>query len=88
MAEGLGSSGDRVQVRNQARQESVYREKGLNDVCLDGAERLVFDDNEDLLLFFQVDKVTKPGFLGKSERKDKKNEKKKSAASLEYLLLY
>lgn len=53
----------------------MYREKGLNDVCLDGAERLVFDDNEDLLLFFQVDEVTKPGFFGKSVRKDKKKKK-------------
>lgn len=50
----------------------MYREKGLNDVCLDGAERLVFDDNEDLLLFFQVDEVTKPGFFGKSVGKDEK----------------
>ncbi len=55
--------------------ESVYREKGLNDVCLDGAERLVFDDNEDLLLFFQVDEVTKPGFFGKSVGKDEKKKK-------------
>lgn len=50
----------------------MYREKGLNNVCLDGAERFVSDDNEDLLLFFQVDEVTKPGFFGKSVRKDKK----------------
>lgn len=49
----------------------VYREKGLNDVCLDRAERFVFDDDEDLLLFFQVDEVTKPGFFGKSARKEK-----------------
>lgn len=49
---------------------SAYREKGLDDVCLDGAERLVFDDNEDLLLFFQVDEVTKPGFFGKSVKKN------------------
>lgn len=45
---------------------STYREKGLNNVGLDGAERLVFDDNEYLLLFLKVDEVTKPGFLGKS----------------------
>lgn len=51
---------------------SAYREEGLNDVRLDGAERLVFDDDEDLLLFFQVDEVTKPGFFGKSVGKDKK----------------
>ena len=51
-----------------------YREKGLNDVCLDGAERLVSDDDEDLLLFFQVDEVTKPGFFGKSAEKKKEKE--------------
>ena len=48
----------------------VYREEGLNDVRFDGAERLVFDNNEDLLLFFQVDEVTKPGFFGKSVKED------------------
>lgn len=56
-----------------SRKMESYREKGLNNVCLDGAERLVFDDNEDLLLFFQVDEVTKPGFLGKSVGIDKTN---------------
>ena len=44
----------------------------MNDVCLDGAEGLVFDYNKDLLLFFQVDEVTKPGFFGKSVEKDRK----------------
>lgn len=53
----------------------------MNDVCLDGAERLVFDDNEDLLLFLQVDEVTKPGFFGKSVGKDK-NKNSLSAVSL------
>lgn len=48
--------------------ERAYREEGLNDVRLDGAERLVSDDDEDLLLFFQVDEVTKPGFFGKSAK--------------------
>lgn len=43
----------------------------MNNVCLDGAERFVFDNNEDLLFFFQVDEVTKPGFFGKSARKEK-----------------
>lgn len=52
----------------------MYREKGLNDVCFDGAERFVSDDNEDLLFFFQVDEVTKPGFFGKSVRKEKEEE--------------
>lgn len=58
----------------------VYRKKGLNDVCLDRAERFVSDDDEDLLLLLQVDEVTEPGFLGKSVQKDKKKtiKKKKS----------
>lgn len=47
----------------------------MNDVSLDGAERLVFDDNEDLLLLLQVDEITKPGLLGKSGKKDKKKNK-------------
>lgn len=59
----------------------------MNDVCLDGAERLVFDDNEDLLFFFQVDEVTKPGFLGKSVGKDKKKKKKLPDASF-YTAVY
>lgn len=59
---------------------SAYREKGLDDVCLDGAERLVFDDNEDLLLFFQVDEVTKPGFFGKSVKKQQQQFVYRSAA--------
>lgn len=46
-------------------QQSAYREEGLDDVRLDGAEGLVFDDDEDLLLFFQVYEVTEPRFLGK-----------------------
>lgn len=44
----------------EGREQSAYREEGLNDVCLDGAEGLVFDDDEDLLLFLQVDEVAKP----------------------------
>lgn len=51
-----------------------YREKGLNDVGLDGAERFISDDDEDLLLFFQVDEVTKPGFFGKSAEKKREKE--------------
>lgn len=52
--------------RREGREQSAYREEGLNDVCLDGAEGLVFDDDEDLFLFFQVYEVTEPRFLGKS----------------------
>ena len=44
----------------------AYRKEGLDDVCLDGAEGLVFDDDEDLLFFFQVYEVAEPRFLGKS----------------------
>ncbi len=35
----------------------------MNDICLYGAERFVSDHDEDLLLFLQVDEVTKPGLL-------------------------
>lgn len=55
-----------------------YREEGLNDVGLDGAERLISDDDEDLLLFFQVDEVTKPGFFGKSAEEKKGRKKNKT----------
>lgn len=75
LQKGSGSSGGRANVRNAAGKWSLYREKGLNDVRLDGAERLVFDDNEDLLLFFQVDEVTEPGFLGKSKGINRKKKK-------------
>lgn len=60
----------------------VYRKKGLNDVCLDRAERFVSDDDEDLLLLLQVDEVTEPGFLGKSVQKDKKKTIKKKNRSM------
>lgn len=69
---GKGSGVQRKGQRKKlAKTWCIYREKGLNDVCLDWAERFVFDDNEDLFLFFQVDEVTKPGFFGKSVRKEK-----------------
>lgn len=68
---GKGSGVQQKERRKKlAKAWCVYREKGLNDVCLDRAERFVFDDDEDLLLFFQVDEVTKPGFFGKSVRKE------------------
>ena len=43
-----------------------YREEGVDDVGLDGAQRLVSDHDEDLLLFLQADEVTEPRLLGKS----------------------
>lgn len=53
------SAGARPSWR-EGREQGAYREEGLNDVGLDGAEGLVFDDDEDLLLFFQVYEVTEP----------------------------
>lgn len=41
----------------------THGEKSLDDVSLDGAERLVSDQDKDLLLFLQRDEVTKPGPL-------------------------
>lgn len=40
--------------------ECTHREKGVDDVGLDGAERLVLNQNKDLLLFLQADEVTEP----------------------------
>lgn len=42
----------------------AHRQEGVDDVCFDGAQRLVLDDHEDLLLLLQVDEVPKPGLLG------------------------
>lgn len=47
-------------------EEEAYGEEGMNDVGLNGAERLVSDHNEDLLLLLQVDEVTEPRLLGQS----------------------
>ena len=38
----------------------------MDDVGLDGAERLVSDHHEDLLLFLQADEVTEPRLLRQS----------------------
>lgn len=38
----------------------------MDDVGLDGAERLVLNHNEDLLLFLQADEVTEPRLLSQS----------------------
>lgn len=53
---------------------ATYREEGLNDVGLDGAERFVPDDDEDLLLFLQVNEVAEPGFLGEPAARDGEEE--------------
>lgn len=41
-----------------------HRQEGMHDVRLDGAQGLVLDDEEDLLLLLQVDEVPEPGLLG------------------------
>lgn len=41
----------------------------MDDVSLDRAERLVSNQNEDLLLFLQADEVTEPGPLSQSANK-------------------
>ena len=38
----------------------THREEGVDDVSLDGAEGLVSDHHEDLLLLLQVDEVAEP----------------------------
>lgn len=40
----------------------------MDNVSLDGAERFVFNDYKDLLLFLQADEVPKPRPLSQSER--------------------
>lgn len=42
----------------------AHRQEGVDDVGLDGAQRLVLDDHEDLLLLLQADEVPEPGLLG------------------------
>lgn len=42
----------------------AHRQEGVDDVRFDGAQGLVLDDHEDLLLLLQVDEVPKPGLLG------------------------
>ena len=54
----LGSPGS-VSPRREA-----HRQEGVDDVGFDGAQRLVLDDQEDLLLLLQVDEVPKPGLFG------------------------
>lgn len=47
-------------------EEEAYGEEGVDDVCLDGAQGFVSDDDEDLLLLLQVDEISKPRLLGQS----------------------
>lgn len=47
-------------VYREETKKETYREESVDDVCLYGAERFVFDHNEDLFLLLQVDEVTKP----------------------------
>ena len=39
----------------------------MDDVGFDGAQRLVLDDHENLLLLLQADEVPEPGLLGEPE---------------------
>lgn len=47
-------------------EEEAYGEEGVDDVCLDGAQGFVSDDDKDLLLLLEVDEITKPRLLGQS----------------------
>lgn len=51
-------------VMNGGNEEKAYGEEGVDDVCLDGAQGFVSDDDEDLLLLLQVDEVSEPRLLG------------------------
>jgi len=52
----------------------TYREKGMDNICFDGAQRLVPNHHKDLLLLFKVNKISKPRFFGKSVKKKKGSE--------------
>lgn len=43
----------------------------MDDVSLDGAEWFVFDHDEDLLFFLQVDEVSKPRLLSQSAKRSR-----------------
>ncbi len=47
----------------------TYREKGVHNICFDGAQRLVPNHHKNLLLLFEVNKISKPRFFGKSVKK-------------------
>lgn len=55
-----------LSVMNGDEEEEAYGEEGVDNVCLDGAQGFVSDDDEDLLLLLEVDEISKPRFLGQS----------------------
>lgn len=67
LAERVLKVATRPWYRSGNEEEAAYGEEGVDDVCLDGAQRFVSDDDEDLLLLLQVDEVSEPGLLGQSE---------------------
>lgn len=62
-SQGLNPLPDRASA---VKADCTHRQEGVDDVGLDGAERLVSDQNEDLLVFLQADEVTEPGPLSQS----------------------
>ena len=56
----------------------THREEGVDDVSLDGAERLVSDDHEDLLLLLQADEVAEPRLLRQPGETQHTREKKRT----------
>lgn len=57
----------KISVINGGEEEKAYGEEGMDDICFDGAQGFVSDDDEDLLLLLQVDEVSEPRLLGQSE---------------------
>lgn len=53
----------------------TYRKKGVHNIGFDGAQRLVPNHHKDLLLLFEVNKISKPRFFGKSVERNKTKKK-------------
>lgn len=53
-----------VQGMGPLGRDKAHRQEGMDDVGFDGAQGLVLDDQEDLLLLLEADEVPEPGLLG------------------------
>lgn len=66
----------------------TYREKGMDNICFDGAQRLVPNHHKDLLLLFEVNKISKPRFFGKSVRRKTGVNKTKQYTNITQLMYH
>lgn len=63
-ARAVGASGCVARASQVGGGTGAHRQEGVNNVGFDGAQGLVLDNHEDLLLLLQVDEVPKPRLLG------------------------